>query len=174
MADTDPDTEMPDLTDSANNHVLAMGQRGQECADGEEATTPQGDGKTASEIHGANAAIVGWRRRTEKPSELRKIVDPQLQYVEVPEEVYGDIFDQLQLKSSQWHRFFVHVVRKYRQKHLPDLARATPASIKSLSKSFLRAFGYKIWTERFEDEWLRELKEGETRLYHDRKGENER
>ena len=109
---------------------------------------------------------------TVNPSKLQKIPEDRLHTVEKPREAYGDIFDQLQLRQETWDRFFLHVARLVRQKHLGQLRRLSETDGRALSGFLLRGYGYKIWAPQYEHEWLRPLKDGEERLWHIRKSEH--
>ena len=54
-----------------------------------------------------------------------------------------------------------------------EIKRSSVASLKRLTGVLSRGFGYKIWNQDTEVEWLRELESGEKRLRYDENGEND-
>lgn len=100
-------------------------------------------------------------------SELRKSSQSQFSAKEHQGALYKGFYRQLQLSPALYDRFYLHILRPTRNKHINDLKRGTAASIKLMTDILLRGFGYIVWEARLS--WLipdDQLDEGEERLFY--------
>lgn len=104
-------------------------------------------------------------------SDLRKFNHTEYDRREQYGAFYRDFYRQLQISPDHHFKFWDGILRLARRKHLDDIKRGTPASIKNLTDLVLRGFGYIIWAET--SVWLLpfdQLEDGEQPLVYLRKG----
>ncbi|KIV83211.1 hypothetical protein PV11_05258 [Exophiala sideris] len=103
-------------------------------------------------------------------NQLSKVPEYEARAIESSGEVYSDIFRRLQIRPDKYEEFYNGVLRFERNKHVAEVKRGTAASLTSVSRTLLRAFGYIVWAP--SSEWLIDnsvLSEGEVRLTYSRK-----
>ena len=100
-------------------------------------------------------------------NDLRKLTDAQVKAAEDYGELYRDLYRQLQIKQSRCDEFYDGILCIVRNKHSDQLKRGTAASIRTVTETLLRGYGYLVWAE--DKDFLmasEELDEGEERLVY--------
>ena len=103
-------------------------------------------------------------------NQLAKVPEVEVRDTERSGQIYSDIFRRLQIRPDKYEEFYNGVLRFERNKHVAEVKRGTAASLTSVSRTLMRAFGYIVWAP--SSEWLIDnsvLSEGEVRLTYSRK-----